>query len=56
MIDAFKDMEGADFSITIQKAIDPTKRPPPGLKNAISVQVVFQNAQKALIFNYTSTG
>ena len=49
LIDAYKDMESVEFSITIQKSIDPTRRPSPGLKSAISAQVALQNAQKEIL-------
>ena len=49
LIDAYKDMESAKFSITIQKSIDPTRRPSSGLKSAISAQVALQNAQKEIL-------
>jgi len=58
LIELYKKMDGTTLSITIEKAIDPTRRSGNGWKIAISTQVAMQFAKKEIlvIIGPTSNG
>lgn len=49
LIDAYKEMRDTSISISVEKTIDPTKRPGNGWKSAISAQLAMQFAQKEIL-------
>jgi len=55
LIDEYKKMTSLTVNISLEKVIDPTRRPGSGWKTAISIQVALQFAQKDILILVGST-
>ena len=49
LIESYKELENTTLSISIEKTVDPTRRPGNGWKVAVSIQVAIQFAQKEVL-------